>query len=343
MSKPMVVRSTFSGVGGFELGLERAGMQIASTAEIDAWCRAVLSHYWREAHHYADVRHVAGSPGQTDLLCGGFPCQDLSVAGKRAGLAGERSGLFYEFARIADDLQPQWVLLENVPGLLSSDGGRDFGIVLETLAEIGYGCAWRVLDSRYFGVPQRRRRVFVVGCFGGDCESALLALCEGSGRDLETGECSWQKATGGSGGRIARSLNAGSRYDLDTEDFVTVSTLQEAPGRGYRIDAEAAAGGHLISTGFHMTQEPIHGEEFTPALGTTTTTGMGVNQGKGVRRLTPRECERLQSFPDDWTLIPGLRCPDSRRYAAMGNAVTVNVIEWIGRRIAAVDRELVMA
>lgn len=340
MSEPLVVRSTFSGVGGFELGLERAGMEVASTAEIDAWCRAVLEHYWPEAHHYADVRDMGQATSPVcNLLCGGFPCQDLSVAGKRAGLAGERSGLFHEFARIADDLKPKWILLENVPGLLSSDGGRDFGIVLETLAKIGYGCAWRMLDSRYFGVPQRRRRVFVVGHLGGDPTPALHALCESGSRDLETGLCSWQEAARGSGGRIARSLNAGSRYDLDTEDFVTVSTLQGSPGRGYRIDAEAAAGGHQVpATGFHMTQEPIHGEEFTPALGTTTT-GMGVQNDLGVRRLTPLECERLQSFPDDWTLVPGLKCPDSRRYAAMGNAVTVNVIEWIGRRIVAVDQE----
>jgi site-specific DNA-cytosine methylase len=101
--------------------------------------------------------------GPDDLLCGGFPCQDLSVAGQRAGLAGDRSGLFFEFARIIDAFRPRWVLVENVPGLLSSNGGRDFGVVLGTLADLGYGVGWRILDSRFFGVPQRRRRVFIVG------------------------------------------------------------------------------------------------------------------------------------------------------------------------------------
>jgi DNA-cytosine methyltransferase len=100
---------------------------------------------------------------RVDLLCGGFPCQDVSVAGQRRGLAGSRSGLFHEFARIAGTLRPRWLLVENVPGLLSSNGGRDFGVVLGTLADLGYGLGWRVLDSRFFGVPQRRRRVFVVG------------------------------------------------------------------------------------------------------------------------------------------------------------------------------------
>jgi DNA-cytosine methyltransferase len=99
----------------------------------------------------------------TGLLCGGFPCQDLSVAGKRAGLAGDRSGLFFEFARIIESVRPGWLLIENVPGLLSSNGGRDFGVVLGTLADLGYGVAWRIVDSRFFGVPQRRRRVFIVG------------------------------------------------------------------------------------------------------------------------------------------------------------------------------------
>ena len=234
----MNVGSTFSGVGGFDLGFERAGMRVVWQAEIDEWCRRVLRGHWPDAAIYDDVRAVGSgafdegqrgdagsvgagkaaggrceSGGAIDILCGGFPCQDLSVAGKRAGFKGERSSLFFEFARIADELRPRWIVLENVVGLLSSAEGRDFGILLATLAEIGYGCAWRVVDARYFGVPQRRRRVFIVGCLGDDGERAVRALGAGGEGNLAAGECSWQGATagtvrgaGGAGGLIANTL-----------------------------------------------------------------------------------------------------------------------------------------
>jgi DNA (cytosine-5)-methyltransferase 1 len=115
-------------------------------------------------------------------LFGGFPCQDVSVAGKRAGLSGERSGLWFEFRRIVSELRPNWVVIENVPGLLSSHSGRDFTTILLGLEELGYGWAYRVLDARWFGVPQRRRRVFIVGCAGGAARAAsVLAVCEGCG------------------------------------------------------------------------------------------------------------------------------------------------------------------
>ena len=191
----MNVGSTFSGVGGFDLGFERAGMSVLWQAEIDEWCRRVLRDHWPQATIYDDVRAVGGGAAAVDLLCGGFPCQDLSVAGKRAGFKGERSSLFFEFARIADELRPRWIVLENVVGLLSSAEGRDFGILLATLAEIGYGCAWRVVDARFFGVPQRRRRVFIVGCFGDDGERAVRAVGAGGEGDLAAGECSWQGAS----------------------------------------------------------------------------------------------------------------------------------------------------
>jgi DNA (cytosine-5)-methyltransferase 1 len=216
--------STFSGVGGMDYGLECAGVTTVAQCEIDDWRRRVLEHHWPGVERFDDVRTMyagagtggepagraaadglrapgderrrearAGIPSGVDLLHGGFPCQDLSVAGNRRGLAGNRSGLFYEFARLADAIRPTWLLIENVPGLLSSDDGRDFGIVLHALAELGYGLAWRVLDARYFGVPQRRRRVFVVGHIGGDRRSALSALCESCEGSPEAIRCSWQE------------------------------------------------------------------------------------------------------------------------------------------------------
>ena len=341
----MNVGSTFSGVGGFDLGFERAGMRVLWQAEIDEWCRRVLRGHWPDARIYDDVRSVRrlqpngeqrdsltqkGSRRRdtVDLLCGGFPCQDLSVAGKRAGFKGERSSLFFEFARIADELRPRWIVLENVVGLLSSAEGRDFGILLATLAEIGYGdIAWRVVDARYFGVPQRRRRVFIVGCLGDDGERAVRALGAGGEGNLAAGRCSWQNAAAG--------------------------TVGGAEG----------AGGVTLSqaTGFHRTQTPITEHEGSPALGVTSG-GMGVianalDRGQGgaddnsaqanpivpdgpsVRRLTPTECERLMGWPDGWTAVDGEKTPDGRRYAACGNGVVANVSEWIGRRIMAIEEE----
>ena len=155
--------SLFSGIDGFGLAFMRCGMQCEWQVEIDDKCRDVLRRHF-DAEVYADVRTVGKhNLKPVDLICGGFPCQDLSVAGRREGLAGERSGLWFEFARIIDELEPQWVVIENVPGLLSINKGADFAVIIQWLAQRGYGVCWRVLDSQYFGVPQRRRRVFIVG------------------------------------------------------------------------------------------------------------------------------------------------------------------------------------
>lgn len=205
----MRVGSLFSGIGGLDLGLHRAGHEHAFFCEADAYRRDVLRVRWPGVPVFGDVRTL-GEPAWgvatdergasvdfgrweagTGLLCGGFPCQDLSVAGKRAGLDGDRSGLFFEFARIIESVRPGWLLVENVPGLLSSQGGRDFGVVLGTLADLGYGVAWRIVDSRFFGVPQRRRRVFIVGAVAdGDTRAAaerageILAVGQGCARHL---------------------------------------------------------------------------------------------------------------------------------------------------------------
>ncbi len=171
--------SLFSGVGGFDLGFERAGFEVAYQVEFDKHAQGVLKRHWPNVPLFEDVRNVtAAELPAVDVLVGGFPCQDLSVAGRRAGLSGARSGLFYEFARIIEETGPEWVVIENVPGLLSSRGGRDMGAVLGTLSELGYGWAYRVLDSQYFGVPQRRRRVFIVGRAGARSQSCAELLFE---------------------------------------------------------------------------------------------------------------------------------------------------------------------
>jgi DNA (cytosine-5)-methyltransferase 1 len=162
--------SLFAGVGGFDLAMERNGVNVVANVEIDKHCQALLERKFPNAKQFNDVTTVKGkdlidvgfNPSR-GIITGGFPCQDLSVAGKRAGLAGERSGLFWEIARIVEETQTEWFILENVPGLLSSNEGKDFGVVLGTMADLGYSVAWRTLDAQHFGVPQRRRRVFIVG------------------------------------------------------------------------------------------------------------------------------------------------------------------------------------
>lgn len=156
--------SLFSGIGGFDMALERAGMTCDAVVEINMNAQNILRRHFPNARLYNDVKEVGNATHakkSIDLICGGFPCQDVSIAGKRAGLAGERSGLWFEFARIIDELEPQWVVIENVPGLLSSNKGRDIQIIIDTLTQMGYTCDIDIKDAQEFGVAQRRRRVFL--------------------------------------------------------------------------------------------------------------------------------------------------------------------------------------
>jgi DNA (cytosine-5)-methyltransferase 1 len=189
--------SLFAGVGGFDLALERAGVNVVASVEIDKNARNILTKQFPNATIFNDVKEVtgeqliaAGFDPSTGVITGGFPCQDLSVAGKRAGLAGDRSGLFFEIARILEETKAKFFILENVPGLLSSNKGRDMGTVIGTLDELGYSVAWRVLDAQYFGVPQRRRRIFIVGCLGDDWRTPaqILSLIEGRTGYLEASQ-----------------------------------------------------------------------------------------------------------------------------------------------------------
>lgn len=199
--------SLFAGVGGFDLAMERNGVKVVATVEIDKKCNEVLAKHFPTTKQFTDVQQVtgkdlldAGFDPTRGIITGGFPCQDLSVAGKRAGLAGERSGLFWEIARLVEETQTEWFILENVPGLLSSNGGKDFGIVLGEMAQLGYRVGWRVLDAQYFGVPQRRRRVFIVGSRSGDAERIGKVLFERNSvrRNTTQSKPQGQRVTSGS-------------------------------------------------------------------------------------------------------------------------------------------------
>lgn len=180
-SAPLKFGSLFSGIGGFDLGLERSSMTCEWQVEKDAKCLELLAAKFPNTKRFDDVCNVcnvgSANLAPVDVICGGFPCQDVSLAGRRAGLAGGRSGLWFEFARIIAAQMPRVVLIENVPGLLSSNKGRDMGTILWTLGQLGYGWAYRVIDAQYLRVAQRRRRVFIVGCFG-DMRRAAEILFE---------------------------------------------------------------------------------------------------------------------------------------------------------------------
>ena len=246
----MTVGSLFSGIGGLDLGFERAGMTVAWQCEIDKAASTVLARHWPDVPNMGDVRDVGHSTPSVDVVVGGFPCQDVSVAGRRAGLDGERSGLWHEFRRIVGDLRPRWVVVENVPGLLSSNGGRDFAVILRGLVECGYGVAWRVLDAQYFGLPQRRRRVFLVGSFGNG--RAAQVLFE---RESLPGDTPPRRETGA---RVARALAAssvssGDRYDPNGEEYVVTpftdisDALFAAMGTKWNGNAAAFNGSQYVA------------------------------------------------------------------------------------------------
>jgi DNA (cytosine-5)-methyltransferase 1 len=189
--------SLFAGVGGFDLALERNGVKVVASVEIDKKAQEVLKKHFPQSTIFGDITGVtgeqliaAGFEPRNGIITGGFPCQDLSVAGKRAGLGGSRSGLFWEICRLLDETRAQNFILENVPGLLSSNQGADMAVVLEALVERGYRIAYRVLDAQHFGVPQRRRRVFIVGCLGdsGRSPEEILAISQSRARYLAQGK-----------------------------------------------------------------------------------------------------------------------------------------------------------
>jgi DNA (cytosine-5)-methyltransferase 1 len=334
--------SLFSGAGGMDLGFDRAGIPAVAHCEIDPKAASVLRRHWPDVPVISDVREVTSDVGQVDLVHGGFPCQDISVAGSRKGLAGDRSGLWWEFHRILGELRPRWCVIENVAGLLSSNGGRDLGSILGALGDLGYGYAYRVLDARHFGVPQRRRRVFIVGHLGGRGAAEVLLEPEGVRRDSAAGREAGQEVAGTLGGG---SGSRGWAQDTDRMTFVPVpqhtgtATCTWAKGP-CNVQVEE---GHVIPVAFNgfngIDMQPS--TEVTPTVRAQHIGAPQVLEGGSlaVRRLTPRECERLMGWPDDWTRYAddGAEIADSHRYRMCGNGVVANVAEWIGRRIVDVD------
>ena len=172
--------SFFSGVGGLDLGFEKAGIETVSVSEIDPYANSVLAERFPDAPNLGSITEINKDDiPEADIWSGGFPCQDLSVAGKRKGFSGKRSSLAFTFLDLVEQRRPRWLVLENVPGLFSSNKGLDFLRLLSEMDELGYSVAWRTLDARYFGVAQRRRRVFIVASLEPNRAEQVLFECEG--------------------------------------------------------------------------------------------------------------------------------------------------------------------
>jgi DNA (cytosine-5)-methyltransferase 1 len=189
----MTFGSLFAGIGGFDLGLERAGMKCLWQVEIDPFCQKVLAKHWPDVRRYGDVRECGRHNLETvDLIAGGFPCQPVSVAGKQGGQNDER-WLWPEFTRVIGDLRPKWVLVENVPGLLSANDGREMGEVLRNLAQCGYDAEWECLPAYLFGPPQSRTRVFLVAYPKQQSQGQGPLLRWRSWHQVQTGPYGWEK------------------------------------------------------------------------------------------------------------------------------------------------------
>jgi DNA (cytosine-5)-methyltransferase 1 len=333
----MRVLSLFSGIGGFDLGFQLAGMDVVGMCEIDRHAQKVLKRHFPNATLHGDVRDVSYERGTIDLVCGGFPCQDISVAGKRKGLHGDRSGLWFRFADIIAESLPLWVVIENVQGLLTSNNGHDFGVILHWLAQHGYGVGWRVLDSQGFGLAQRRKRVFIVASLGTPSGCTVL---------LERESVPWHNRTGNQKKQAnTRTTNAGSKCGggetIKPVDFVPYSiidgnTTQNGSGvntsnLSYTLTSRDKHSVGVLWESTH-TDDPVRvctNQSVSPTLQARMGTGGNSTPMIGVRRLTPTECERLQGFPDGWTDGQS----DAQRYKQLGNAVSVPVAQWIGNKI----------
>ena len=306
------VASLFTGIGGFDLGFEAAGFRTSFQCEVHKFCLSLLEHHWPDVPKSKNIKELCSAEiPVSDVWTAGFPCQDVSLArmGPRAGLKGSRSGLFHEFARLVGEGLPRVVLLENVAGLLSSHKGRDFGIVIRTLADRGYSVGWRVLNSKNFGVPQSRQRVYIVGCHRDPSGPAKI---------LFEPECSaWDAETSKSNGKAIVS------------PFKKI--LGDPCGDGPVVQGIAyclyACSARHTGTDWSRTYVTY------PGRGT-------------VRRLTPRECEGIMGFPEGWTLPLSDAFDeeemDSLRYHALGNAVTPPVAAWIAKRMAVYLRSRVV-
>ena len=373
----MKFASVCSGIESATVAWHPLGWEPVLFSEIAPFPCALLAHHYPHVPNLGDMLSFRSWPDAVfDVLVGGTPCQSFSVAGFREGLGDPRGNLALVYLEILRRHRPRWFVWENVPGVLSSDQGRDFGSFLGGVAELGYGYAWRTLDARFFGVPQRRRRVFVVGCLRSWARAAAVLFEPESLRgNLETRrkprpldpraaevgadqgceliafdraqlthpENRSRPQPGGPSPTIASSSKPcviavgraeGSEIYL-TRSNVGKQANNQAPLVAYDAMPARGEGG---STVFLEVESAASLRAIDPGR---TDRGTRLLQGAAVRRFTPLECERLQGFPDGYTAVPyrGAQvAADSPRYEAIGNAIAIPPLRWLGERIAFVDQ-----
>jgi DNA (cytosine-5)-methyltransferase 1 len=312
-----------SGIEAASVAWNQLGWRARFFAENARFPSSVLAHHYPDVANLGDLNAFADWPDDSiDVLAGGTPCQSFSLAGLREGLTDPRGNLTLVYLACAARFRPRWLVWENVTGVLSNDGGRAFGTLLAGLARLGYGWAYRILDAQHFGLAQRRNRVWVVGCLGKWAgAAAVLFEPQSLRRDHPARREAGKKTAGSSAG----GPEAGSRPHLISGP---------AGDECYNL---------VPALAFNARQHPITARVAMPL--DTDGTSLGVIAGNVVRRFTPRECERLQGFPDDYTLIRvgkhrSALASDGARYEAIGNSWPVPVARWIGARITSVDRLL---
>jgi DNA (cytosine-5)-methyltransferase 1 len=323
--------SVCSGIEAASVAWHPLGWESVAYSEIEPFPCKVLEHHYPDVPNLGDMTKFKEWPdADVNVFVGGTPCQSFSVAGLRKGLDDPRGNLMLTYLAIAKRYRPNWLVWENVPGVLSSADGRDFGSFLGGLAILGYGFAYRVLDAQYFGVAQRRKRVFVVGYLG-DWRPAAAVLFE---RHSLSGHPAPSREKGKA---VAVSTSTSPVYggsDPNTSDTVTSKWAKGSGGPagnecGLFVAQPIAFSGQMSN--------PQTDVDMTQTLGAKNP--MAVAQAMAVRRLTPVECERLQGFPDKYTDIQpkNKATPDGPRYKALGNSMAVPVMAWIGKRIQEVD------
>ncbi len=371
----------FSGIGGFRLGMEPAGHKCVGYCEIDKYARASYQaiHDTEGEIDYKDITEVTNEEyrklrGKVDVICGGFPCQAFSIAGNQLGFEDARGTLFYEIARAAEQVKPRYLFLENVRNLLSHDKGKTFERMLKILDELGYDAEWQVLNSKNFGVPQNRERVFIIGHLRGECTYRVFPIRREDEKLNTNGEIKQI-------GNIGKSDNFGGNpqvtrvYDINGIS-PTLNTMQgggrepkilvrEATKQGYAVanvgdsinfshpnsktrrgrvgknianilltsDEQCVVLPQIIQKPHGFNKGGVHNIAPTLTKSSYQENNFLKIEGVSIRKLTPRECWRLQGFPD-WAFDKAQEVnSNSQLYKQAGNSVTVNVIEEIAKRL----------
>ena len=311
----------FGGIGGFRLGLEQSSNRFRCVwyCEKDKYAVQTYNKNFKEEYEPVDITTINPSDlPEFDLVCGGFPCQPFSVNGKRQGFQDTRGTLFFEICKFIQKKKPRLLLLENVKGLLYHDSGRTFRTILLSLDELGYDVEWQVFNSKYFGVPQNRERVFIIGHLRGKCQKRIFPIRGESNGTLNLEYEVKGKTPSGLSRQSDRVYNMNGVCPTLTANFecctpkIIVHSMYPRSG-----NPKQGGTGHLVkSDGYSFCLD-------------TSKSSQVIQLENCIRRLTPVECERLQGFPDGWTC----GVSDTQRYKQLGNAVTVNVISVIGERL----------